>query len=221
MKNLGFSFSETGQMETEENNFDKLNIDKFHPTRRGHDTFFLNTKKILRTQTTNNEIYCLENFKTPVAMYTIGAVFRNDNDATHMPMFHQMEGFYSYKDANVSTMISTIKNILKDFFENDNIEFRFRSSYFPFTELSVEVDMKFNDITCGEENKNQWLEIMGAGILHPNVLKNCKYNDITVFAFGMGVERLAMLKYGIKDIRSFYSTHPNVKKNTNVFFGNF
>ena len=207
---MGFKEAHGPEIETEEFNFDMLNIKESHPARQMHDTFYVNQKtNLLRTHTSPVQIRSMLNNEPPIAFISSGKVYRKDDDATHLPMFHQVEGIYVDKDVNFSQLKDLIYKIIYDLFGN-NAEVRFRPSYFPFTEPSAEVDIGYRiengKIVIGEGDK--WLEILGCGMVHPNVLKNAKVNTkrFQGFAFGMGIDRLAMLKYGINDLRSFFET---------------
>jgi phenylalanyl-tRNA synthetase alpha chain len=160
------------------------------------DSFFLEHGNVMRTQTSSIQIRAMEKDGVPIKMFAIGSTYRKEMDATHSPMFHQIEGLYVDKNVTMSDLIGTLRAMLSKFFERD-IEVRIRPSYFPFTEPSVEFDMKWGD---------KWLEICGAGMVHPNVLKNCNIdpNKYQGFAFGFGWDRMAMLKYGLNDIRPIY-----------------
>lgn len=194
---LGFAVKTGPEVEDGFHNFDALNIPANHPARADHDTFYFNPDVMLRTQTSGVQIRTMETEKPPLRIISPGRVYRNDYDQTHTPMFHQVEGLMV--DRNVS--FSELKGILHDFlhhFFEESLQIRFRPSYFPFTEPSAEVDVM---------GKNgQWLEVLGCGMVHPNVLKavNIDPQEFTGFAFGMGVERLTMLRYGVTDLRSFF-----------------
>jgi len=202
LESYGFSSIFGPELETEEFNFDMLNIKKSHPARQMHDTFYVNNKsKVLRTHTSPVQIRSMLNNDPPFAFISGGKVYRKDDDSTHLPMFHQIEGIYVNKDVNFAQLKHLIFSITQSIFGKD-IELRFRPSFFPFTEPSAEVDILFSE-------KNEWLEILGCGIVNPKVLENCnidsqKYKGL---AFGLGVERIAMLKYGIPDIREFYKSN--------------
>ena len=201
LHSLGFEIINGPEIETEEFNFDMLNIKKSHPARQMHDTFYLNKKSILlRTHTSPVQIRGMLERKPPLAFISGGKVFRKDDDATHLPMFHQVEGIYVNKDVNFANLKDLIYKILNALFGAD-VELRFRPSYFPFTEPSAEVDILSND--------GKWLEILGCGIVNPIVLKNCNIDSkcYSGLAFGLGVERIAMLKHGVKDIREFYKSN--------------
>ena len=201
LANMGFNEVHGPEIETEEFNFDMLNIKKSHPARQMHDTFYVEGKKnVLRTHTSPVQIRSMLETKPPIAFTSAGKVYRKDDDATHLPMFHQVEGICVDKNITFANLKDLIHKILHDLFGN-NVEIRFRPSYFPFTEPSAEVDI------LSESGK--WLEILGCGIVNPVVLENCKI-DSSVYsglAFGLGVERIAMLKYGVNDIREFYKSN--------------
>jgi len=194
---LGFAVKTGPEIEDGFHNFDALNIPANHPARADHDTFYFNPDMMLRTQTSGVQIRTMEAEKPPLRIISPGRVYRNDYDQTHTPMFHQVEGLMV--DRNVS--FAHLKGILHDFlhhFFEESLQIRFRPSYFPFTEPSAEVDVM---------GKNgQWLEVLGCGMVHPNVLKavNIDPEEFTGFAFGMGVERLTMLRYGVTDLRAFF-----------------
>ena len=201
LSEIGFKEVQGPEIESEEFNFDMLNIKKSHPARQMHDTFYIENKSnVLRTHTSPVQIRSMLESKPPFAFSSAGKVYRKDDDATHLPMFHQVEGIYVDKDITFSNLKELIHKILHSLF-NENVEIRFRPSYFPFTEPSAEVDI------LSENGK--WLEILGCGIVNPIVLKNCKINpnEYSGLAFGLGVERIAMLKYGINDIRDFYKSN--------------
>ena len=199
--NMGFEEVHGPEIETEEFNFDMLNIKKSHPARQMHDTFYVGVKKnVLRTHTSPVQIRSMLESKPPIAIASAGKVYRKDDDATHLPMFHQVEGIYIDENVTFANLRYLINQILHQLF-GDNVEIRFRPSYFPFTEPSAEVD-----ILSGE---GKWLEILGCGIVNPIVLENCNINPnkYSGLAFGLGVERIAMLKYGVNDIREFYKSN--------------
>ncbi|MGL4476580.1 MAG: phenylalanine--tRNA ligase subunit alpha [Shewanella sp.] len=193
---LGFSVKQGPEIEDDFHNFDALNISEHHPARADHDTFYFNPKLMLRTQTSGVQIRTMENEQPPLRIISPGRVYRNDYDMTHTPMFHQVEGLLVDEHVNFAELKGILHDFLRNFFEQD-LEVRFRPSYFPFTEPSAEVDVK---------GHNGWLEVLGCGMVHPNVLRSVgidpeKYSG---FAFGMGVERLAMLRYGVNDLRAFF-----------------
>ena len=199
---FGFEIIDGPEIETEKFNFDMLNIKESHPARQMHDTFYVNNKsKVLRTHTSPVQIRSMLNNDPPFAFISGGKVYRKDDDSTHLPMFHQIEGIYVNKDVNFAQLKHLIFSITQSIFGED-IELRFRPSFFPFTEPSAEVDILFSE-------KNEWLEILGCGIVNPKVLENCNIDSKQYkgLAFGLGVERIAMLKYGIPDIREFYKSN--------------
>ncbi len=201
LTNFGFDHVSGPEIENEAYNFDMLNIKKTHPARQMHDTFYVNDKShLLRTHTSPVQIRTMLKNKPPFAYSSGGKVYRKDDDATHLPMFHQVEGIYVDKDITFSQLKDLIYKIIHELFDND-IKIRFRPSYFPFTEPSAEVDIQ-------SDNK-EWLEILGCGIVNPIVLENCKIDSkkYSGLAFGIGVERIAMLKYGVNDIREFYKSN--------------
>ena len=207
---IGFSVEEGPDVESEYNNFTALNTPENHPARDMHDTFYLDEKKerLLRTHTSPVQIRTLLKDKPPFKIIAPGRTYRSDSDQTHAPMFHQVEGLHIDKDINMGHLKGCLNYFIKEFFELDKIKMRFRPSHFPFTEPSAEVDigyeMKDGKIVIGEGD--QWLEILGCGMVHPNVLRNVKVDPIKFqgYAFGMGIDRLAMLKYGINDLRAFF-----------------
>ncbi len=198
---IGFKIIDGPEVETEEFNFDMLNIKKSHPARQMHDTFYVENKtSVLRTHTSPVQIRGMLENKPPIAFVSGGKVYRKDDDATHLPMFHQVEGIYVDKDIDFAQLKDLIFKIIYKLF-GEEVELRFRPSYFPFTEPSAEVDI------LSEEG--EWLEILGCGIINPVVLENCKIDSTKYsgLAFGLGVERIAMLKHGIKDIREIYKSN--------------
>ena len=207
---IGFSVEEGPDVENEYNNFTALNTPDNHPARDMHDTFYLDEKKekLLRTHTSPVQIRTMLKGKPPFKIIAPGRTYRSDSDQTHSPMFHQVEGLHIDKDINMGHLKGCLNYFIKEFFEVDKIKMRFRPSHFPFTEPSAEVDIgykiKDGKIIIGEGN--QWLEILGCGMVHPNVLKNVKVDPLKFqgYAFGIGIDRLAMLKYGINDLRSFF-----------------
>ena len=207
---IGFSVEEGPDVESEYNNFTALNTPENHPARDMHDTFYLDEKKerLLRTHTSPVQIRTMLKDKPPFKIIAPGRTYRSDSDQTHAPMFHQVEGLHIDKDINMGHLKGCLNYFIKEFFELDKIKMRFRPSHFPFTEPSAEVDigyeMKDGKIVIGEGD--QWLEILGCGMVHPNVLRNVKVDPIKFqgYAFGIGIDRLAMLKYGINDLRAFF-----------------
>ena len=201
---LNYQIFSGNEIETDFYNFEALNFPENHPARQMHDTFYLNSNSkseyLLRTHTSNTQIHSMLKEDMPLYMLSPGRVYRCDSDTTHLPMFTQIEGLVVDEDVTFGDLKGIIIDFLENFF-NEKMEVRFRPSYFPFTEPSAEVDIKFGN--------QGWLEILGCGMVHPNVLKGCnvdtkKYRG---FAFGMGIERLAMLYYGVSDIRDFYSSN--------------
>jgi len=209
---IGFSVAEGPDVENEYNNFTALNTPEDHPARDMHDTFYLekNKKLLLRTHTSPVQIRTMLNSKPPFKIIAPGRTYRCDSDQTHAPMFHQLEGLHIDKNINMGHLKGCLDYFIKEFFEVKNVKMRFRPSHFPFTEPSAEVDIGYrieNDkIIIGEGDK--WLEILGCGMVHPNVLKNVKVDPKKYqgFAFGIGIDRLAMLKYGINDLRAFFES---------------
>jgi len=207
---IGFSVEEGPDVENEYNNFTALNTPENHPARDMHDTFYLDEKKqkLLRTHTSPVQIRTMLKDKPPFKIIAPGRTYRSDSDQTHSPMFHQVEGLHIDKNINMGHLKGCLNYFIKEFFEVDKIKMRFRPSHFPFTEPSAEVDigyeMKDGKILIGEGN--QWLEVLGCGMVHPNVLKNVKVDptEFQGYAFGIGIDRLAMLKYGINDLRAFF-----------------
>ena len=209
---IGFSVAEGPDVESEHNNFTALNTPEDHPARDMHDTFYLDDAKelLLRTHTSPVQIRTMLNNKPPFKIIAPGRTYRSDSDQTHTPMFHQVEGLHIDKNINMGHLKGCLNYFIKEFFEVDKIKMRFRPSHFPFTEPSAEVDIGYKiekgRIVIGEGDK--WLEILGCGMVHPNVLKNVKVDPDKYqgFAFGMGIDRLAMLKYGINDLRAFFES---------------
>ncbi len=198
---FGFEIIDGPEIETEKFNFDLLNIKESHPARQMHDTFYVNNKSnVLRTHTSPVQIRGMLDRDPPMAFISGGKVYRKDDDATHLPMFHQIEGIYVDKEVSFANLKSLIFKIIHAIF-GESIEIRFRPSYFPFTEPSAEVDI------LSEEGV--WLEILGCGIVNPIVIENCEIdsNLYSGLAFGLGIERIAMLKYGVNDIRDFYKSN--------------
>ncbi|MBT5644422.1 MAG: phenylalanine--tRNA ligase subunit alpha [Gammaproteobacteria bacterium] len=192
----GFTSVSGVEVEDEFHNFEALNIPETHPARDMHDTFYVSDDKLLRTHTSSVQIRSMLSNKAPLKIMTPGKVYRCDSDPTHSPMFHQIEGLYIDKNVNFCHLKGVLISFITEFFGKD-MEIRFRPSYFPFTEPSAELDIKF---------KGKWLEVLGCGMVHPNVLSNVKIDTkkYSGFAFGLGIERLAMLKYDIVDLRMFY-----------------
>ncbi len=198
---FGFNIIEGPEVETEKFNFDMLNIKELHPARQMHDTFYVEGKNnVLRTHTSPVQIRGMLENKPPIAFVSGGKVYRKDDDATHLPMFHQVEGIFVDQNVNFSHLKDLIYKIIHSLFEEE-LELRFRPSYFPFTEPSAEVDI------LSKEGK--WLEVLGCGIVNPIVLENCNIDskNFSGLAFGLGIERMAMLKHNVTDIREFYKSN--------------
>ena len=195
---IGFEVADGPEIETDYYNFTALNQPENHPARSMHDTFYLDDgKHLLRTHTSPIQIRYMETHKPPIKIIAPGRVYRVDSDATHSPMFHQIEGLWIDEHVSFADLKGVVVDFLRKFFERDDLKVRFRPSFFPFTEPSAEIDMSFGD---------GWLELGGCGMVHPNVLRNVnieaeKYQG---FAFGLGPDRLAMLRYGVNDLRLFY-----------------
>ena len=207
--NMGFSVKSGPDIETDFNNFTALNIPDHHPAREMQDTFYLD-KKVLRTHTSPVQVRTMLESKPPIRIIVPGRTYRSDSDSTHTPMFHQVEGLLIDEKSTMSHLKGCLIDFLKEFFEISDLKYRFRPSYFPFTEPSAEMDIAYtktnNILKFGEGD--EWMEILGCGMVNPIVLENCKIDSkkFQGFAFGMGIERLSMLKYGITDIRSFYES---------------
>ncbi len=210
---MGFAVAEGPDIETEDYNFTKLNFPEDHPARDMHDTFFFNpkpdgTRLLLRTHTSPVQVRTMLSQKPPIRVIIPGRTYRRDSDQTHTPMFHQVEGLVIDKSSHLGHLKWILEEFFKAFFEVDRVGMRFRPSFFPFTEPSLEVDLQYRrdkgEVRFGEGD--QWLEILGCGMVHPNVLKNCGLDpdEYQGFAWGMGIDRLAMLKYGMPDLRAFF-----------------
>jgi phenylalanyl-tRNA synthetase alpha chain len=212
---MGFALEEGPDIETDFNNFTALNFPPQHPARDMHDTFFFHPdaqgeRKVLRTHTSPVQVRTMLKQKPPIRMICMGRTFRCDSDATHTPMFHQIEGLVIDKTSTLADLKSVLVAFIKAFFEIDDVEVRFRPHYFPFTEPSAEMDVRC-DRSGGQIRIGQgadWLEILGSGVVHPNVLRQCGIDPEVYqgYAFGMGVDRLAMLKYGMPDLRDFFAS---------------
>ena len=205
---VGFNVVEGPEIEDDYHNFGALNIPEHHPARAMHDTFYFDAHTVLRTHTSPVQIRVMESEKPPLKVIAPGRVYRCDSDITHTPMFHQVEGFLVDTDVSFADLKGVVYQFLRAFFEKD-IQVRFRPSYFPFTEPSAEVDIECvmcNGKGCRVCSQTGWLEVMGCGMIHPEVFKafNIDSETYSGFAFGMGVERLAMLRYGINDLRLFF-----------------
>ena len=205
---MGFSVAEGPDIESDDYNFTKLNIPASHPARQEHDTFYFQprpdgSRMLLRTHTSPVQIRTMESVKPPIRIIAPGRVYRIDSDATHTPMFHQVEGLVIDEGTHMGHLKGVLEAFAKAFFEVDAVKMRFRASHFPFTEPSMEVDIGAEAIG----KPGQWLEILGSGMVHPNVIRNCGLDPDRYqgFAFGMGIDRIAMLKYGIPDLRQFFA----------------
>ncbi|MFT5774399.1 phenylalanine--tRNA ligase subunit alpha [Hyphomonas sp.] len=214
---MGFTVAEGPDIEDDWHNFTALNFPEGHPAREMHDTFFLDapeggTPKVLRTHTSPVQIRTMMNKKPPLRILVPGRVYRNDWDATHTPMFHQVEGLVIEEGIHMGHLKGCLIDFVKAFFEVDNVVARFRPHFFPFTEPSAEMDVQcLREGGMVEVGKGtDWLEVLGCGMVHPNVLRNCGLDPATHqgFAFGMGVDRLAMLKYGMPDLRPYFEADP-------------
>jgi phenylalanyl-tRNA synthetase alpha chain len=197
-RSLGFDVADGPEIEDDFHNFTALNTPENHPARSMHDTFYVDGGMVLRTHTSPIQIRYMETHAPPIRIIAPGRVYRVDSDATHSPMFHQVEGLWIADDVSFADLKGVFSEFLRNFFERDDVTLRFRPSFFPFTEPSAEIDMRFGD--------GGWLEIAGAGQVHPNVLRavNIDPERWQGFAFGMGPDRLAMLRYGVDDLRLFY-----------------
>jgi phenylalanyl-tRNA synthetase alpha chain len=211
---MGFSIAEGPEIETDYYNFTALNFPEGHPAREMHDTFFFNPdeegkRKVLRTHTSPVQIRTMESQEPPIRVVIPGKTYRQDSDATHSPMFHQLEGLVIDRTTHVGHLRWTLEEFCKAFFEVDSVTMRFRPSFFPFTEPSFEVDIQCD--RSGDQVKfgtgTDWMEILGCGMVHPNVLRHCGLDPDVYqgFAWGMGLDRIAMLKYGMPDLRDFFA----------------
>jgi len=209
-KKLGFSVESGPEIESDFYNFEALNMPKHHPARDMQDTFFIDSNHVLRTHTSGIQIRTMEKQEPPIRIIVPGRTYRSDHDATHSPMFHQCEGLVIGDGIHMGHLKGCLIDFCRAFFGVDDLPVRFRPSYFPFTEPSAEVDIGCTrdggglKIGAGDD----WLEILGSGMVNPRVLANCGYDPEKYqgFAFGMGIERIAMLKYGIPDLRTFYDS---------------
>jgi phenylalanyl-tRNA synthetase alpha chain len=197
----GFDIETGPEIEDDWHNFEALNIPETHPARAMHDTFYFDAQTVLRTHTSGVQIRTMENKPVPMRIIAPGRVYRCDSDQTHTPMFHQVEGLLVEENASFAQLRTLIIEFLRQFFEDENLKVRFRPSYFPFTEPSAEVDIATNLFGDG-----RWIEVLGCGMVHPKVLENVNVDSekYSGFAFGLGVERLAMLRYGVTDLRQFF-----------------
>jgi phenylalanyl-tRNA synthetase alpha chain len=206
---LGFDVAEGPEVEDDFHNFEALNIPEHHPARAMHDTFYFDDGMLLRTHTSPVQIRVMENQPPPLRVIAPGRVYRCDSDLTHTPMFHQVEGLLVDEEVSFSVLKGTLEEFLKMFFEQEDLKTRFRPSYFPFTEPSMEVDISC--VMCAGEgcrvcSQTGWLEVLGCGMVHPELYRHTGVDaeKYTGYAFGMGVERLAMLRYGVNDLRLFF-----------------
>jgi len=206
---LGFDVAEGPEVEDDFHNFEALNIPEQHPARAMHDTFYFDDGMLLRTHTSPVQIRVMENQEPPYRVIAPGRVYRCDSDLTHTPMFHQVEGLLVDEDVSFSVLKGTLEEFLKMFFEQEDLKTRFRPSYFPFTEPSMEVDISCvmcSGNGCRVCSHTGWLEVLGCGMVHPELFRHTGVDaeKYTGYAFGMGVERLAMLRYGVNDLRLFF-----------------
>jgi phenylalanyl-tRNA synthetase alpha chain len=206
---LGFRVEEGPEIEDDFHNFEALNIPEHHPARAMHDTFYFDANTLLRTHTSPVQVRHMEKEQPPLRIIAPGRVYRCDSDLTHTPMFHQIEGLLVDENVSFADLMGTLSDFLKLFFENEDLKTRFRPSYFPFTEPSSEVDIQC--VMCAGEGcrvcgHTGWLEVLGCGMVHPKVFESVNIDNekFTGYAFGMGVERLAMLRYGVNDLRLFF-----------------
>ncbi len=199
---LGYQVADGPEIEDDWHNFEALNFPPHHPARAMHDTFYFADGRLLRTHTSPVQIRAMAGKAPPIRIIAPGKVYRSDSDQTHTPMFHQVEGLLVDETSSFADLKGTLKQFVDAFFERD-FEMRFRPSYFPFTEPSAEVDIRWDR---GDGSAPGWLEVLGCGMVHPNVLRNCGIDPerYSGFAFGLGVERFAMLRYGVNDLRSFF-----------------
>lgn len=195
---MGFDVVSGPEIEDDFHNFEALNIPAHHPARAMHDTFYFNADRLLRTHTSPVQIRHMKANKPPMRILAPGRVYRMDSDRTHSPMFHQVEGLLVDRDIGLTDLMGHLEGFLKLFFDQDDCDIRFRPSYFPFTEPSAEVDIRIGD--------GAWMEVLGSGMVHPEVFRavGIDTDEYTGYAFGMGVERLAMLRYGVDDLRHFF-----------------
>lgn len=206
---IGFDVASGPEIETDFYNFTALNIPENHPARAMHDTFYVENGDLLRTHTSPVQIRYMQNNEPPIKVIAPGRVYRCDSDVTHTPMFHQVEGLWIDENANFSSLKGVLADFMAHFFEQDDLPVRFRPSFFPFTEPSAEMDIgcvMCNGKGCRVCSHSGWLEVLGCGMVHPNVLKHVGIDSERYigFAFGMGVERLTMLRYGVNDLRLFF-----------------
>ncbi len=208
---LGYQLADGPEIEDDWHNFEALNFPPHHPARAMHDTFYFPDGRLLRTHTSGVQVRFMSEHKPPLRMIAAGKVYRSDSDQTHTPMFHQVEGLLVDETSSFADLKGTLSEFVRAFFERD-FEMRFRPSYFPFTEPSAEVDIAWQQ----PDGSTRWLEVLGCGMVHPNVLRSVGIDPerYTGFAFGLGVERFAMLRYGVNDLRSFF-------ENDSRFLGQF
>lgn len=208
LTNIGFSVAESYEIETPEYNFDRLNVPKDHPARDMQDTFYTKDGRLLRTHTSSVQARYLDEFGAPVKIIVPGRTYRNEaTDMTHEAQFNQLEALYVDKDVNLAHLKWTLEYLFKEFFKAENMDVRFRPSFFPFVEPGIEVDMKIWGQGVPEKLQDKWIELMGAGLVHPNVLEVAGVDSSVYsgFAFGGGIERWVMLRHAIDDIRLFNS----------------
>ena len=211
---LGFSVAEGPEIEDDYHNFEALNIPAHHPARAMHDTFYFDAHTLLRTHTSPVQVRVMEERKPPLRVIAPGRVYRCDSDLTHTPMFHQVEGLLVDENVSFANLKSLLDEFLHLYFEREDLAVRFRPSYFPFTEPSAEVDIQCvmcDGKGCRVCSQSGWLEVLGCGMVHPNVFQYAGIDNerYTGYAFGMGVERLAMLRYGVNDLRLFFENDLN------------
>ncbi|SDQ93604.1 phenylalanyl-tRNA synthetase, alpha subunit [Pseudoxanthomonas sp. CF385] len=198
---LGYELADGPEIEDDWHNFEALNFPPHHPARAMHDTFYFGDGRLLRTHTSGVQVRYMDAHQPPLRMIAAGKVYRSDSDQTHSPMFHQVEGLLVDEHSTFADLKGTLAEFVRAFFERD-FEMRFRPSYFPFVEPGAEVDIAWQQ----PDGSTRWLEVLGCGMVHPNVLRNCGIDPerYTGFAFGLGVERFAMLRYGVNDLRAFF-----------------
>lgn len=208
---LGFELTEGNEIETEYYNFESLNMSKSHPSRNLNETFYISNNILLRTHTSNVQIHIIKNKKLPLKIISYGKVYRRDSDISHTPMFHQLEGFIIDKNISLSNLKFLLINFLNYYFQK-KLKFRIRPSYFPFTEPSLEIDIECTNcsgLKCTTCKYTGWIEILGCGMIHPKILYNCNinYKNYCGFAFGLGIERITMIKHKITDLRFYYENN--------------
>ena len=217
---IGFNVVSGPEIETDFYNFTALNIPENHPARAMHDTFYIDNGNLLRTHTSPVQIHYMQNNEPPIKVIAPGRVYRCDSDVTHTPMFHQVEGLWIDENANFAALKGVLADFMAHFFEREDLPVRFRPSFFPFTEPSAEMDIgcvMCNGKGCRVCSHTGWLEVLGCGMVHPNVLKHVAIDSERYigFAFGMGVERLTMLRYGVNDLRLFFENDVRFLKQFN------